>query len=85
MHRGKIEIFLSSPGAWPKALLGHSPLPSLCQGPGDESEAVARSFLLDREEMSKAFSDLKAPCRLKRKAPGELKRLGLAQECGVEP
>lgn len=40
---------------------------------------MARSFLLDGEEMSKAFSDLKAPCHLKRKAPGELKRLGLAQ------
>lgn len=39
---------------------------------------MARSFLLDWEEMSKAFSDLKAPCRLKRKALGELKRLGLA-------
>lgn len=40
--------------------------------PGDESEAVARSFLLDWEEMSKAFSDLKALNGLKRKPPGEL-------------
>lgn len=40
--------------------------------PGDESEAVARSFLLDWEEMSKAFSDLKALNSLKRKPPGEL-------------
>ena len=32
---------------------------STSPGPGDESEAVARSFLLDWEEMSKAFSDLK--------------------------
>lgn len=41
-------------------------------GPGDESEAVARSFLLDWEEMSKAFSDLKALSPLKKEAPGEL-------------
>lgn len=40
---------------------------------------MASSFLLDWEEMSKAFLDLKAPSRLKRKPLEELERLGLAQ------
>lgn len=52
---------LSSPGDTthdPRHCLD-TPPPSTSLGPGDESEAVARSFLLDWEEMSKAFSDLK--------------------------
>lgn len=40
---------------------------------------MARSFLLDWEEMSKAFSDLRALKHLKRKPPGELYRQATAQ------
>lgn len=52
--------------AWPKALSGS---PHNQPGPGDESEAVDRSFLLDLEEMSKAFSDLQALKWFKKGSP----------------
>lgn len=81
--------FPSSPG-------DTRPGPGHCQSlphqlwPGDESEAVARSFLLDMEEMSKAFSDQQTLNLVKKKKKKEAFRgalgLGTAQwDAGAGP